>query len=192
MVDKGSLRERVLRLRAQLPDERHRQWSDAISRRVLALSGYGRSDTVMAYAAFRHEVDPSCIVEAAWAAGKRVVLPCSNPGEKSLELFAVESWEQLAPGTYGIREPAPGRCQRVGADEVDLVCVPGVAFTREGGRLGYGGGYYDRFLSLLRADAVSVGLAFELQLVPDLPPGEHDLRVRLVVTEVAVYPPGDA
>jgi len=188
MDSKGSLRERMRKLRDAVPAGWHRQWSDAIAGRVLAQPGYVKAGTVMAYVAFRCEADTREIMRVAWAVGKRVVLPRCNPEEKSLELYVVEDTGHLAPGAYGIMEPVPGRCQRVHADEVELVCVPGVAFTREGGRLGYGGGYYDRFLASLHAGVISVGLAFELQLVTAIPLGRCDHRVTLVATEAAVYP----
>lgn len=190
MASKAGLRERALQLRAAVPASLHRQWSEAIAGRVLAHPGYLAAGTVMAYVAFRHEVDTAAIIQASWAAGKRLVLPRCAPGEKSLELYAVEDPQQLFPGAYGIQEPVPACCRRVYASEVELVCVPGIAFTREGGRLGYGGGYYDRFLTLLHAGTISLGLAFELQLVASIPLGEHDHRVTLVVTEAGVYPAG--
>ncbi|HAI22074.1 MAG TPA: 5-formyltetrahydrofolate cyclo-ligase [Clostridiales bacterium UBA8153] len=188
MASKALLRQRVLQLREAVPAALHRQWSDAITGCVLAHPGYLPAGTVMAYAAFRREVDTAGIILASRAAAKRVVLPRCAPGEKSLELYAVEEAGQLAPGAYGILEPVPARCRRVPAGEVELVCVPGVAFTREGGRLGYGGGYYDRFLTSLPAGAISLGLAFELQLVDAVPLAGHDHRVTFVVTEAGVYP----
>jgi 5-formyltetrahydrofolate cyclo-ligase len=188
MADKGSLRARMRRLRGVVPPDLHQQWSEAIARRVLAHPGYLAANTVMAYVAFRGEVDTAKIIRASWAEGKRVVLPRCAPGEKSLELYVVEEAGQLAPGAYGILEPVPVQCRRVHDSEVELVCVPGVAFTREGGRLGYGGGYYDRFLASLRAGVTSLGLAFELQLVASIPLGEHDHRVTGVVTEAGIYP----
>ncbi|MEW6522551.1 MAG: 5-formyltetrahydrofolate cyclo-ligase [Bacillota bacterium] len=187
MTDKEVLRRRMLALRATIPPGSHRAWSRTIAGRIMALPAYAPAGTIMAYAHFRHEVDTTELIQAALASGRRVVLPRSDPKTRSLSIFAVLGPEDLAPGAYGIMEPVPGRCPQVPPGEVDLVCVPGVAFTRDGGRLGYGGGYYDRFLGLLGPGAVSLGVAFELQLVDELPLDCHDRRVAAVVTEAGVY-----
>ena len=93
----------------------------------------------------------------------------------------------LTPGPWGIREPDPRRCPPVRPGDVDLVLVPGVAFDAGGGRLGYGGGYYDRLLGTCAEATTLVAAAFEVQMVERVPMGPGDRRVDLVVTERGVY-----
>jgi 5-formyltetrahydrofolate cyclo-ligase len=116
-----------------------------------------------------------------WRAGER------------LELFAIDGPGDLAVASFQLLEPSadvradPGR--RVAPADVDLFIVPGVAFDRHGGRLGYGRGYYDRLLALARTGAGVFGLAFEAQLVERVPAAAHDIPMNAVITEAAVYAP---
>jgi 5-formyltetrahydrofolate cyclo-ligase len=91
--------------------------------------------------------------------------------------------EVLRPGAWKILEPHPERCPVVAVEEIDLIFVPGLAFTRTGGRLGRGGGFYDRFLAGMRPGAMKVGVCFHAQLAGELPMEAHDHEVGVVVTE---------
>ncbi|MFO1206734.1 MAG: 5-formyltetrahydrofolate cyclo-ligase [Burkholderiales bacterium] len=118
---------------------------------------------------------------AALADGKWLVLPRVNCGERRFDLFAVSDLEaELAPGVWGILEVE--RCATVAATAVDFVLVPGLGFDGDGGRLGYGGGFYDRLLVAMTT-ATRVAAAFSAQVVDAVPMTAHDQRVELVVTE---------
>jgi 5-formyltetrahydrofolate cyclo-ligase len=181
-------------IRAEARDRRRRQPDQAaLSRRIgdalLALPEYLAAAAVMLYVDVGSEVRTRPLFAPMWAAGKQVVVPyCVGDG---LELFRLESLEELAPGTLGIPEPAKelrGRGDRAfDPAQLDLVVVPGIAFDRRGGRLGQGKGYYDRFLPLVSPRAALVGLAFECQLLPEIPMLQHDLYLHKVITEAAVY-----
>jgi 5-formyltetrahydrofolate cyclo-ligase len=122
--------------------------------------------------------------------GKKVIVPYCVDGE--LELFWLESMDELELGMYRILEPRAElrsvQEKRVLPQELDFVMVPGVAFDREGGRTGHGKGYYDKLLQHARPDAPLVALAFECQLFPEIPMQPHDIFMDAVVTEEAVYP----
>lgn len=133
--------------------------------------------------AFRSEWETRPLLEAALALGKVVGAPRVNPGKRMLETYAITDLERdLGPGFLGIDEPLP-HCGPLALDAIDWVLVPGVAFDTQGHRIGYGGGYYDRLLPLLRSDARRVAGAFELQVVEQVPAAMHDLQVDAVVTE---------
>lgn len=108
-----------------------------------------------------------------------------------LKLFRLRSMAELAPGSFGILEPVehlrtvPDR--QASIHEVDLVVAPGVAFDRQGGRLGHGRGYYDRLLAQARPDTILVGLAYERQIFPELPTLPTDVRMHKVITETNIY-----
>jgi 5-formyltetrahydrofolate cyclo-ligase len=116
------------------------------------------------------------------AAGKRLLLPYLD--RTGMEAAEVRPGDELTPAWYGAREPA----RRVPVDpaDVDLVVTPGLAFDRDGRRLGYGGGHYDRFLDRLDPRGVRVGIGFAEQLVERVPAGPEDQRVNLVVTDDVV------
>ena len=106
-----------------------------------------------------------------------------------LRLYAVASLtEDLLPGVWGIREPDPARCREASIEEIDFILVPGVAFDASGGRLGYGGGFYDRLLGHARPGVPKVAGAFSLQVVAAVPVEDHDCRVTTLVTETETIP----
>jgi 5-formyltetrahydrofolate cyclo-ligase len=123
------------------------------------------------------------------ADGKRVVVPYCEADR--LELFRFNDFADLSPRTLGILEPkADLRAQdgrRVAVEEIDLFVIPGLAFDQEGGRLGYGKGYFDRLLKHARPDALLAAVAFECQLFDAVPVLPHDVRVDAIVTESNVY-----
>ena len=161
--------------------------SRRIARRVAALPEFRRAATVMAYAAFRSEVDTAPLIAAALAKKKRVLLPCTVVEGRTLEPREFTAGALLVAGAYDIPEPPPD-APRADAADIDLVIVPGACFDEAGNRLGYGGGYYDRFLP--RASrAATVGVAFEAQVVPAVPSAEHDVPLGAVVTERRVIRP---
>lgn len=126
------------------------------------------------------------LIEAAWAQGKRVAAPVTGRGG-GMEAHAFTAWDQLAPAVFGILTPDPQQCPQLDALVIDLCIVPGLAFDRRGVRLGRGGGYYDRYLPRLRADAVRVGWVPAGFVVDELPVEPHDARVHLVVTEQGAW-----
>jgi 5-formyltetrahydrofolate cyclo-ligase len=158
--------------------------SEEITERVLALPEVGGAGTVMVFWSFGSEVETATLIERLHEAGKRVVLPRVEDGE--IAPVAYEPGDPVAATSFGAMEPVG--VELVPAEEVDVVIVPGVAFDRRGGRVGYGGGFYDRLLSgALAVPAVAV--AFAVQLVEEVPQGRSDARVAAIVTEDEVIRP---
>jgi 5-formyltetrahydrofolate cyclo-ligase len=164
--------------------------SREICARFMALPEYQRARTVMFYVDVRTEVRTRQDLATALTHGKTIVVPwCNDQGE--LELFRLESMEDLALGMYKILEPKtelrnlPER--QVDVKSLDIVMVPGVAFTRAGARMGHGKGYYDKLLEHARPDAPLVALAFECQLFPEIPTQSHDVFMDKIITEKGVY-----
>ncbi|HWJ03001.1 MAG TPA: 5-formyltetrahydrofolate cyclo-ligase, partial [Verrucomicrobiae bacterium] len=135
-----------------------------------------------AYLDFRGEVETTQLVLDALAMGKRVIVPVCNPDKTITPKEIRNLTEDLESGTWGIRE-ARVECPEIDPAEIDLVLVPGVGFDQQGNRLGYGAGYYDRFIPRLRQNVPLVALAFEAQILPDITPDPHDHPMDLVVTE---------
>jgi 5-formyltetrahydrofolate cyclo-ligase len=177
---KREVRRTVLAARdAMTADERFRR-DRAITERLVSLPEVRDARTVMAFWSFGSEVSMHPLLAALTGVGTRTALPRIVEGE--LEVHAFAPGDAVTPTSFGAMEPADGATLR--AREIDVVCVPGVAFDRAGRRVGYGGGFYDRFLR--RADrAVRVGVGYDLQVVRDeLPAGRFDLRVDVVVTDI--------
>jgi len=180
---KRAMRERVLRARDALPLEAREQAGRAIVAALAARADFRAAATVLLSLSFRSEFDTRPLLEAALASGKVVSAPRVNADSRMLEALVVsDPMRDVAPGFRGIPEPLP-HCPAVAVYALDWVLVPGVAFDTRGYRIGYGGGYYDRLLPLLRGDAQRVAGAFELQIVEQVPSAPHDLTVDAIVTE---------
>lgn len=181
---KGDLRRRFLDARSALGPSAEELGARA-ERRLIAHEVFRDADVILVYLPFRGEVSTKRVVEAALARGKVVAAPVTLKAErKLLPLRLTGHPEELRRGAYGILEPEPSRCEPVPAATLDLVVVPGVAFDLGGGRLGYGGGYYDRFLSTEATGATRAALAFEAQISEEpLPLDPFDVRVDFVFTE---------
>ncbi len=180
---KRALRARVLRARDALPPEVRREAGRAIVASLVARDDYASAPTLLLTLPFGSEWDTRPLLELALGRGKRVVLPRVNAASRMLELCAVERVDHDAsPGFRGIYEPG-AHCELVPVAAIDWVLVPGVAFDIAGRRIGYGGGYYDRMLPLLRPDARRVAGAFDVQVVEHVPAAAHDLVVDALVTE---------
>lgn len=192
---KKELRRTVLDQREKMEADERKLKSAAICKRIVDMlerQGIlpGKAG-LLTFMPFGHEVDIHPVAERFWKAGGSVVVPKTVPAEKKLELFNVHSLEELTPGLWGILEPDAAK-GAVPADPVQLraVLVPGVAFDRSGGRLGYGGGYYDRLLARLAGQGIrplKIAPAFEMQLCEGLDLEDHDIRVDAVVTEAGWY-----
>jgi 5-formyltetrahydrofolate cyclo-ligase len=177
--DKAALRRRMREARAAIPEHERARRSSQIEDRLFALSEMTSARTVLIFYSFGTEVGTRSITERARADGKRVLLPYLEGPD--MEAAEVERDDELVQAWYGAREPA----QRTPVDPagIDLVVAPGLAFDRTGGRLGYGGGHYDRYLGRLGQEAIRVGIGFAVQVVDAVPRTTSDERVHLVVTE---------
>ena len=184
---KKALREQAHANRNALPDKDAK--SQAICDRLVGLASYQSARTVMYYVDVRSEVRTRHYLPTALGHDKRIVVPYCV--DKELELFLLTSMDQLALGAFRILEPRAelrGLPEtRVGVEELDLVIVPGVAFDRQGGRLGHGFGYYDKLLERARPDTPLVALAFECQIFDEVPMQAHDIYMDQVVSETEVY-----
>jgi len=175
---KASLRTHVRKVLAALAPVARAAASAEICRRIAALPEWAAARTVALYAAQLSEPDLAALLLSP---GKTFCFPrISGDG---LEFHRCHSIGLLLPGPWKLLEPDPRDCALVPALEIDLLCVPGLAFTRAGGRLGRGGGYYDRFLGRVHPRAVALGICFHAQLVPAMPLEIHDREMSCVITE---------
>ncbi len=178
---KRDVRRAVLAARDALGEAERVARSTAIHRRFLALREVGDVGVVMGFWSFGSEVSTPPLLETLHARGVRVCLPRIDGGG-DLEAVAYEPGDPMTETSFGAREPADGTI--LAPDVLDLVVTPGVAFDRSGHRIGYGGGFYDRFLRRTRRGVPRIAIAFDLQVLShELPVGSFDLGVDAIVTE---------
>ncbi len=163
--------------------------SQVICEKFAAQGEFAAARSIMVYIDVRTEVRTRHDLPALLASGKRIIVPYCV--DDLLELFLLESMDELAIGMYKILEPKAELRQQAGKQvdvaELDLIMVPGVAFDRRGARMGHGFGYYDKLLEHARLDAPLVALAFECQLFPEIPTQSHDIFMDKIITEQAIY-----
>lgn len=160
--------------------------SAAICAHIIAMPEYQNAETVFCFVGRSHEIDTAPLLADALAAGKRLCVPlCVDKG--IMELRQITDLSQLVCGSYGIQEP-PSDAPAISVDDVDLSIIPCLTCDHGGRRLGFGGGYYDRFLSVYRAAAVMV--CRERLIREELPVEPHDMPIPWVVTENGLYEDG--
>lgn len=178
---KRALRGAVLAKREALSPVLARAWGQGIQRRALALPAYLAARAVALYSPLGNEVETSEIFQAALKARKRLYYP-KVTGDVA-GAYRVRAWADLVPGRYGILEPeGDERLPGSGGDAL-AVFVPGVAFDIHGNRIGRGGGWYDRWLEGLDVCVPRIALAYEFQLLEEVPVERGDLPVHTIVTE---------
>lgn len=179
---KAALRATALRARRDLEPGDRRRASETVAARLAGLPELRRARIVLLYAAMADEVDPAGLVAPLARRGVRTLFPRVH-GDR-LELVAASDLLTLRLGSHGIREPVG---PAMDPELVDVAVIPGVAFDLTGGRIGQGGGHYDRLLPLLSGRTVRIGACFACQVVPRVPRAGHDEPVDVVVTERATY-----
>ncbi|MBI5343895.1 MAG: 5-formyltetrahydrofolate cyclo-ligase [Deltaproteobacteria bacterium] len=178
---KELLRKTLLEARRAMSFEEVYSLSSKVQKRLLSTPWFRSARRLSLYSSFQNEVLTDDILKGALKADKEAYYPLAVKGKRRLEFFRVEGIEDLMPGSYDIAEPR-GKEEKRAPEAFDLIVVPGVAFDSEGGRLGFGKGYYDRLLKGLGCPIVA--LAYEFQVLKDRIPSEpHDVRVSAIVTE---------
>ncbi len=181
---KTNFRKKIINLRNELPYNFIDTYSNKIISNLLTLNEFKIASTIMIYLDFNNEVKTDYLANFLIKSGKNVLVPITLKKEKLLIPSQIKNLDSdLRIGTYGIREPKD-ECKRiVSVDSIDILIVPALAFDVNKYRLGYGGGFYDRFIKKLRKDALTIGIAFDFQIFDDIPKESHDAKLDYVVTE---------
>lgn len=181
---KQQIRETIREKRDAMAKEEVERKSGAIAKKLEATVEYREAKTVLFYAAKGNEVQTKKLINDALKSGKKVLLPITNTAAGELGVAEIRDYSSdLKPGAFGIMEPK--QRSAVEEEEIDVVIVPGVAFDKDGHRLGYGLGYYDKLLHRL-TKAAEIGLAYDFQVVEKLPRESHDRPTDMIVTESRV------
>lgn len=181
-MDKDEIRKLALEKRNSLGKVDALEKSLAIQERLLSLPEFRKASAVMFYVSIGNEVRTDTLMECAFKEGKKVIVPFSDRRNKTIVPSEISSLNDMETGSFGIPEPRePKPFNEAG---IDLVIVPGIAFDSRGSRIGYGHGYYDNFLKT--AGAKKVALAYEFQIVDEIPNNSNDIKMDKIITEKRV------
>lgn len=187
---KSRLRQDIKQMRTELDPAVKKQMDDAITDTFLSSTSYTRSDVILTYVSTGIEVSTERIILTALSDGKKVVCPRCIDGTREMEFYSIDSLDDLKPRTFGVREPDADASRVYDGLGRPICIVPGLSFDRWGYRLGYGKGYYDRFLS--RYKGWTVGLCYSACVRYRLPHGRFDKPVDRLITEKYLRLCGDS
>lgn len=181
---KQTLKSGIFEKRKSLAKKEIEKKSSKIKQKLYSLPEFKKAKNIMFYVSFNNEVDTIGIIkELLGNKEKNIIVPFVAKNNPILQLSELKSLDELEPRSLGILEPKEKCIKKFDIKNLDLVIVPGIVFDKNGHRIGYGYGYYDRFLKMLKEDVKKIGLAFEFQLVDKIPKEKHDIPVGIVITE---------
>lgn len=176
---KNEMRKLLRDIRRNIPEGRKHSADIEIISRFLMTKEYHKSSLVLCYSSIGDEIDTSTLIYAALANGKKVGLPkCSGD---TIDFYYIDSMDDLTEGAFGIKEPDVKKCRRINDFRNSVLVTPGLGFSPDGNRIGYGRGYYDRFLSTYKG--VAVGLCYNTLVKLNIPVEETDCKVNMLITE---------
>ena len=187
---KKEFRKKVINLRKEKDKDFIKHNSDIITDKLLNLDCIKNAKNIMLYLDFNNEVSTDSLIKKLLNLGKIVSSPITLKEERKLIPSQITDLKNgIQYGAYNIREPKPEWSPAINIKDLDVIIVPAVAYDKNCYRLGYGGGFYDRFLENLRKDAVTIGIAFDLQIFDEVPKEAHDAQLDNIVTESRILTP---
>ncbi|MCM3743354.1 5-formyltetrahydrofolate cyclo-ligase [Sporosarcina luteola] len=180
-MSKLSKRKLMITIMKDMNHSEHARKSEAILERLHTCQEYASARTIGVTISRFPEVNTLPLIETAWEAGKQVAVPKCNPDTREMDFRLITSFDDLETVYMDLKEPIVGRTVSIDKGQIDLQIVPGVVFSDEGFRIGFGGGYYDRYLADYSGNRIS--LAFNHQTSQEVPIEEHDIPVNMIVTE---------
>lgn len=180
-MDKRTIRNHIIELLNKINQEEYTQLSLSIKKRLITSTEFTNAQVIGVTLSRFPEVDTRSIIAAAWALGKQIVVPKCNRETKEMDFRLINSFDNLETVYMNLLEPIISETKSVSMEEIDLQIVPGVVYSKEGFRIGFGGGYYDRYLKDYKGEMLS--LAFECQTGHHVPSEAHDIPIGKIFTE---------
>lgn len=182
IVDKKVLRKEMLIKRDSLHINDKKLFDEKIKIKLENIDFFKKSKSIFIYVGFGSEINTADFIKEFLKMGKRIFIPRTNIKERTMEAVEIKSLDNLIKDKYGILEPA----KEIKAEEkinLDLIILPGVVFDKNGGRVGYGGGYYDKYLQNLDKRIPKVAMCYDFQVIDSVPVEEHDIKADYIITE---------
>lgn len=183
MKSKSCIRRNLIKLRDEISEEHRKYKDEIIYGKIIKSDFYKRSQIIFVFVSYGSEVDTHKIINHALNCGKRVCVPKVISKANGMKAVEIRDLSSLSKNNMGILEPEFREDTIIDEESIDLVLVPGVAFDNNGGRLGYGGGFYDRFLLKLKKECEIIAIGYKEQIISELPMDEHDVKINCIITD---------
>jgi len=182
---KIALRKTIIQKRKKLGDLKKNEKSIAIAKRLFGMDEFKKAKSIFCFLSTPAEVQTDWIIRESLSLGKQVLVPLLDSEKASLQVAYISSMDiEFVAGVYGVREPAPKFRKEAQISNIDFVVAPGLAFDIFGNRVGYGGGFYDKFFKKISRDVTRVAIGYGFQLLGKVPCAELDEPVHFLITEV--------
>lgn len=179
--NKKQIRKFILNQRYSIDPKIKKIWDKEIEEKLILTKQFKDATTIFIYVSFNSEVSTRHIIKLALHKGKRVCVPKVDKSNKIMDAYYINHIKDLKKGVYGILEPKD-QCIKACNEDIDLIVCPGLAFDKFGNRIGYGGGYYDKFIGSTKKKIISIGLAYKFQIIDNVYSNEKDKRINYIIT----------
>ena len=186
LINKKDIRKSILDQREKVDTDVRMEWDKDIFNKLINTEFYKNAAVIFVYVSFQSEVDTHKIIKHALLTGKTIYVPKIEPEKNRMEIFKINNLEELKIGYFGILEPQPNY-KVADSNNIDLILMPGVAFDRLGGRVGYGKGFYDVFLKKINKEAYKIALTYDFQVLDKVPMDEFDVKIDGIITNEQQY-----
>lgn len=182
-MSKKELREKYTAIRAEIPEETKKKWDDEFFHNLINSDIYKQSQTIYVFVSFNDEIDTHQLITHMISQGKNVKIPVTEAGNPDMRFTRLLDMDHLEVANFGILEPKEEHLDFENIKDSDLILVPGLVFDEDGYRVGYGGGFYDKFLSKIDYDPIKIGICYEIQIGENLPREHFDIPVDYICTD---------
>ncbi|MFA9397881.1 MAG: 5-formyltetrahydrofolate cyclo-ligase [Clostridiaceae bacterium] len=179
--DKNEIRKLILNKRNNLTTETKKKWDTSIYNKLTTNIQFTNANTIFTYVNFNNEIDTLKIIDVALKSNKTLCVPKVNKIDKEISAYSINSTADLEKGYFGILEPK-NSCPLVSKENIDLILLPGLAFDINGNRIGYGGGFYDKYLEDLNENTYKIALSYEFQILESIPFDHFDKKANEIIT----------
>jgi len=180
-MDKKKVREEIIKKRNNLLPEIKKEYDALIFKQLIESDIYNKSKKIFTYVSFGSEIDTIKFIKYALNDNKEIYVPKTDKTKKEMVAIRINSLDNMSVDNWGILEPKSVDKNKIGED-FDLILMPGLAFDRKGNRIGYGGGYYDKYLSQFKEISNKLVLAYDFQIVNNIENESHDIKVNCIIT----------
>ncbi|RVU55124.1 5-formyltetrahydrofolate cyclo-ligase [Anaerosphaera multitolerans] len=190
-MNKKEFRKELIKKRDALSLDYMKEASEKIAEHLYNLDLYRQSSNIFIFVSYKSEVDTHNIIKRALSEGKNIFIPVVDRETKTMKISRLKDFSQLSESYMGILEPRDEEIDIVDPEILDLIITPGLAFDKKGYRIGYGGGFYDKFFSSLKKKVTKLGIGFDLQYVESLPHEDYDIQIDYFLSEINLYTGGN-